>query len=441
MSAPDGWVRGELAAVEAAGLRRTLTELEGPPGPTMSLSGRRVIVLGSNNYLDLAGHPRVVEGAVEAARRYGAGAGASRLVTGANRLQAELEARLAALVGAESALLFSSGYLANVAAIPALVGAGDEVFSDVLNHASIIDGCRLSGARVSVYPHGDLAALEGLLRASRARRRLIASDTLFSMEGDAAPVAGIASLAAAHGAMTLLDESHAVGVLGTGGGGLARSAGDGRPGASSPAWPDSGPVSDRLAGAAQPTLLMGTLSKAIGAGGAARDPDRPTLVMGTLSKALGSAGGFVAGGAALVDLLRHRARGFVFDTAPAPAALGAALAALDVIAAEPDRRVRLLRLTRRLRDRLEEAGLRLLPGPGAIVPLIVGEPGPAMAIARRLREAGVLAPAIRPPSVPAGTSRLRLTVSAGFDEAQVDEAAAAIAAAARAEGLLATLAG
>jgi 8-amino-7-oxononanoate synthase len=345
----------------------------------VTFEGREYLLLASNNYLDLAFHPSVVAGAVAATERYGAGSGSSRLVSGAIELQRRLEQSLAQLVGTEAALLFSSGYLANVSTIAALVGRGDAVFSDALNHASIIDGCRLSGAEVQVYPHRNLDALDSALATIQGRRRLIVSDSVFSMEADSAPVEGLASLAASHSAMLMLDESHAVGVLGAAGGGLARER-------------DTG----------------------------------VDVIMGTLSKALGSAGGFIAGSRQLIEYLRHRARGFIFDTAPTPGSVGAALAALEVIASEPERRSRLLSLTARLRTGLRAGGLSIGDGEAAIVPLLVGEPGPAMQLASRLRDAGVIAPAIRPPSVPPGTSRLRLTVSAGFSEAQVDYAVEAV---------------
>jgi 8-amino-7-oxononanoate synthase len=301
------------------------------------------------------------------------------LVSGAIDLHGRLEERLADLVGSESVLLFSSGYLANVSTIPALCGKVDVVFSDAFNHASIIDGCRLSGAGLHVYPHGDMEALSRALQRTPARRRLIVSDSVFSMEGDSAPVERLADLAAAYEATLMLDESHALGVLGSRGGGLAQQVGV--------------PVD---------------------------------VLMGTLSKAVGSAGGFIAGSHQLIQFLRHKARGFVFDTAPAPATVGAALASLEVMAREPERRARLLGRTGRLRAGLGGAGLRLPGGEAAIVPLFVGEPGPALELAIRLRQAGVIAPAIRPPSVPPGTSRLRLTVSAGFSEEDVDTAVEAI---------------
>jgi 8-amino-7-oxononanoate synthase len=379
----------EMAAIDGSGLRRVLQHIEGPPGPVVVVGDRSYILLGSNNYLDLARHPRVLAGARAALERYGAGAGASRLVSGGTTLHRELEVRLAAWLGAEDSLLFSSGYLANVSTIAALVGRGDTVFSDALNHASIIDGCRLSGAAVEVYPHADLAALEQQLKRARSGRRLLVSDTIFSMEGDTAPLRRLAAMADDHGAMLMLDESHAVGVLGLTGAGAAE--------------------------------LHGVASVA-------------DLRMGTLSKALGSAGGFIAASALLIDYLRHRARGFVFDTAPAPAAVGAALAAVEVVLAEPDRRARLHRQTGRLRAALEAGGLSPLPGESAILPVLVGDPRRAMAISAAARAGGVIAPAIRPPSVPEGGSRLRLTVSPGFDDSLIDRAAEVVLAAAAEAG-------
>jgi 8-amino-7-oxononanoate synthase len=378
------WIDDEMAAIQAGGLERTLLQLSSAPGPLVEHDGRQYLLLGSNNYLDLANHPEVVAAAVAAARRYGAGAGASRLVSGAIDMQARLEDTLASLTGAEGALLFSSGYLANVSTIQALVGRGDQVFSDALNHASIIDGCRLSGAAVTVYPHADLEALGVALSDPGRGRRLVVSDSIFSMDGDSADVAGLVEIAERHDAMLMLDESHALGVLGDGGGGQAVAHG----------------VADRV-------------------------PVR----MGTLSKALGSAGGFIAGPRQLVDWLRHRARGFVFDTAPAPASVGAAIAAVDVASREPERRQRLLALSERLRRGLVAERLTVSPGEAAIVPLLIGDPRRAVEVALEVRKGGVIAPAIRPPSVPVATSRLRLTVSAGFSPDQVDTAVTVIAAA------------
>jgi 8-amino-7-oxononanoate synthase len=380
-SPPTSWVEEELAELDAAGLRRVPPVITGAPGPTVDVDGRTYILLGSNNYLDLAGDPRVRNGAAEAAWRFGGGAGGSRLVSGTLAIHRELEERLAALMGTEDAVLFSSGYMANIATIVALVSRGDEVFSDARNHASLIDGCRLSGATVSVYPHVDMDALGHALRRSRARRRLIVSDSVFSMDADSAPLSELQRLASDHGAMLLLDESHAVGVLGSRGAGLADATG-----------------------------LSGGVD----------------ILMGTISKALGSAGGFIAALAPVCDLLRHRARGYIFDTAPAPAAVGAALGAISAMEAEPWRRTRLLEMTALLRDELSTGGLKVLSGEAAVVPVVLGRADRAVAVASVCRQRGVIAPAIRPPSVPEGTSRLRLTVSAGFDSATIRQAAAVI---------------
>jgi 8-amino-7-oxononanoate synthase len=383
---PLSWVGEELAELDAGGLRRVPPVIAGAAGPTVEVDGRTYVLLGSNNYLDLAGDARVREAAAEAAIRFGGGTGGSRLVSGTLEIHRELEARLADLMGTESAVLFSSGYVANLATIQALAGPGDEVFSDALNHASVIDGCRLSSATVTVYPHADMAALDAALHRSPARRRLIVSDSVFSMDADSAPVAELQRLAQDHGAMLMLDESHAIGVLGDRGAGLAGAVG-----------------------------LAGKID----------------VLMGTTSKALGSAGGFIAASAPVCDLLRHRARGYVFDTAPAPAAAGAALAAIGVMQAEPWRRTRLHEMTGLLRRELDAGGLEALGGDAAVVPVLLGGADRAVDVQSRSRDRGVLVPAIRPPSVAPGSSRLRLTVSAGFDAATVRRAAAAVVASVR----------
>ena len=378
------WADDELARIDGAGLRRVPPIISGPPGPTVEIDGRQFILLGSNNYLDLAGDPRVREGAAEAARRFGGGAAGSRLVSGTMTIHHELEDRLAELMGTEDAVLFSSGYIANLATIPALVGPGDAVFSDALNHASLIDGCRLSGAAITVYPHADTRALSEALVSTTWRRALVVSDSVFSMDADSAPLPDLVQVVRGHGAMLMLDESHSLGVLGPGGGGLAEATGL---------------------------------------------PGQVDIVMGTLSKALGSAGGFIAASATWCELLRHRARGYIFDTAPAPAAVGAALAALAAMRAEPWRQARLHQMTGLLRGRLDAGGLASLPGGAAIVPVPLGEAARCVAVAAACRDQGVIAPAIRPPSVADGGSRLRLTVSAGFDAGLVGRAADAILAA------------
>jgi 8-amino-7-oxononanoate synthase len=286
-----------------------------------------------------------------------------------------LEAALARFKGAEAALLFGSGYHANCGVIPALADREDAVFSDRWNHASLVDGCRLSFGRTVRFPHNDLDALERALRTTAARRKLVAVDAVFSMDGDAAPLAEICDLCDRHGAMLYVDEAHATGVLGPGGRGLAASLG----------------VSDRV-----------------------------DALMGTLGKALGSFGAFVAGSAALREWLVSRARTFVFTTALPPAACGAALAALEVVAAEPERRARLARLSQRMKDGLARLGFPLPHVVAPIFPVVLGDERTAVEASSRLRARGFFVRAIRPPTVPVGTSRLRVTLTAGHDDAQVD---------------------
>jgi 8-amino-7-oxononanoate synthase len=381
----------ELAALEDAGLRRRLRALSSGSDAEVVLDGRRVLLLSSNNYLGLACHPALRRAASEAVERWGCGTGASRLIAGHLDLHAAVEAKLAAFKGTEAALLFPSGYQANVGTLTALVGRGDHVYSDALNHASIIDGCRLSRATVHVYAHRDARGLEAELAATPpGGRRLIVTDSVFSMDGDRAPVAALAALAEHYHSWLMLDEAHATGVLGAGGAGLAEEA-------------------DLTA--------------------------RVTVHMGTLGKALGGAGAYVAGSRALIDLLVNRARSFVYTTGLAPAAVAAAGAALDVLAAEPERRAALVRNATRLRDGLRALGLDAR-GDTHIVPLVVGDNRRALALAGALLERGVLAQAIRPPTVPPGTARIRLTPMATHTGADIDRALAAAAGAARAAGIL-----
>lgn len=381
--AASGWtaaLEAELAGLERRALRRAILTPASGRGARIRIDGRDLVNFTSNDYLGLARDPRVAGAAADAARDHGASVSASRLLCGSTPLHDRLERRLAALKGREAALLYSSGYLANLGVLTALARPGDAIFSDALNHASIIDGCRLSGARTTVYRHGDADHLAALLAASRADRRLIVSETVFSMDGDVAPLAALAALARRHDAVLVLDEAHATGVLGPGGeGALARDG---------------------------------------------IDP-RGIVVVGTLSKALASAGGFVAADAAVVDYLVNRSRPFIFNTAPTPASVGAALAALDVVAAEPERRERLHALAARLRDGLVAAGHPPSRSETPIVPLLLGDAETALAAERRLREAGALARAIRPPTVPEGTARIRFNLMAIHDEADVDRALAA----------------
>lgn len=373
----------ELAARAEAGLRRRLREVEGAQDARVTVEGRSLISLCSNNYLGLANHPALVEAAVQAAREYGVGAGASRLVSGSMRLHHCLEEKLADFKGTARALLFNSGYHANIGTIQALVGKEDAVFSDTLNHASLIDGCRLSRAALHVYAHRDVGDLESMLRRSSARRKLIVTDSIFSMDGTEAPIADICDLAERYGAMVMADEAHAAGVVGRRGAGLVEVLG--------------------LAG-------------------------RVDVQMGTLGKAFGCVGAYVAGSEALVEYLLNAARTFVYTTALPPPVVAAALAALDIVEREPERRQTALRNAERLRVGLRALHYEVPPGGAAIVPVLLGEAGLAMRVSEALLARGVLALGIRPPTVPPGTARIRATVMATHEEADVDEALAAFAA-------------
>lgn len=361
----------ELAALEDRGLRRSLRPVDGPQGGTVRIGEREVLCLCSNNYLGLASHPALIEAAAETMRTLGIGAGASRLVSGSMRIHHDLEERLAAFKGTEAALLFPTGYHANLGTIAALVGRGDVVFSDELNHASIVDGCRLSRARIEVYRHLDLEDLERRLQSAPERRRLIVTDALFSMDGDVAPLEHICELAERYGAMVMVDEAHSAGVFGPRGAGLAAQHG----------------LTDRI-----------------------------TVHMGTLGKAFGSAGAYVAGSRALIDLLINRARTVVFTTALPVPVVAAAAAALTLIERGDHLRRRVLANARYLREALSEAGFRLLPGDSQILPVIVGAAPETMALSSALLDEGVLAQGIRPPTVPEGTSRIRVTVMATHTE-------------------------
>jgi 8-amino-7-oxononanoate synthase len=384
----DSFLGDELAAREAAGLRRRLRAVEGRQAARVAIDGRSLISLCSNNYLGLADHPALIEAAVAAARELGVGAGASRLVSGSMRLHHRLEERLAAFKGTRRALLFNSGYHANLGTIQALVGKEDAVFSDALNHASLIDGCRLSRAALHVYPHRDAGALAALLGRVTARRKLIVTDSVFSMDGDTAPLAEICALAERHGAMVMVDEAHATGVLGRKGAGLVEALG-----------------------------LQG----------------RVDVQMGTLGKALGGFGAYVAGSETLIEYLLNCARTFVYTTALPPPVVAAALAALDVVEREPERRAAALANAARLRSGLHRLGYEVPAGEAAIVPVLLGDAALTMRVSDALLLRGVLALGIRPPTVPAGTARIRTTVMATHTQADVDAALDAFAAV-KAEG-------
>jgi 8-amino-7-oxononanoate synthase len=379
-----------LQELHDRGLHRRLRLVEGPQGPRVTLGEREVLLLCSNNYLGLADHPRVREAAATAAIEWGAGAGASRLISGNMEPHRALEAQLAAFKGYEAALVFGSGYLANTGTIAALAGAGEVVFSDELNHASIVDGCRLSRARTFVYRHGDLDHLAWGLGEAGERAALIVSDGVFSMDGDVAPLTGLQELARRHGARLMVDEAHATGAVGPGGRGSVAAAG-----------------------------LSGEVD----------------VVVGTLGKALGSYGAYVCAGAETVDYLLNRARPFVFSTALPPTSVAAAGAALEILEAEPERVERLQANAAALRTGLAAEGLATGSHPTQIVPIVVGEAEPTMELCERLLERGVFAQGIRPPTVPEGSSRLRFTVMSTHGTEELREAARSTAAAARELGL------
>jgi 8-amino-7-oxononanoate synthase/dethiobiotin synthase len=376
------WISDELAAWEAAGLLRHPRVVDTASAPEVSIDGRSVVLLCTNNYLGLADDVRVREAAATAARTWGAGTGASRLVSGTSRVHHNLEAELALFEGAEEAVLFSSGYLANIGAITTLAGPGDVVFSDELNHASIVDACRLSKASIVVYPHKDVDALAGLLAKTPARRRIVVTDTVFSMDGDLAPLGDLVALCEDHDAILVVDEAHATGVLGTNG-----------------------------AGAVEELGLQG----------------RVPVVVGTLSKSLGSAGGYVATTKGIATLMRNRARSHVFDTAPPAAVMAAASEALRIVGAEPWRRERVRALATDLATELRTLGFDAGHPAAAVVPVLVGDAREAVALSTRLLEAGVFCPAIRPPSVAEGTSRLRVTVMATHTDDHIARALDAFA--------------
>jgi 8-amino-7-oxononanoate synthase len=382
----------ELAALEARSLRRRLKRVdEVLPGGKVRVAGDVLLNLSSNDYLGLSRDPRLIEAAQAAAARWGAGAGASRLVVGHLALHEAVEAKLADFKGTDAAVIFPTGYMANVGTIAALVGPGDVIFSDRLNHASIYDGIKLSGAVLQRFPHRDLNRLEQLLReGGAARRRLIVTDSVFSVDGDLAPLADLVALKARYGAWLMVDEAHATGVLGAKGGGLAEAL------------------------------------------GLTREVD---IHMGTFSKALGSQGGFVAGDRRLVDYLHNRARSFIYSTALAPPVLGAIHQALDIVAQEPERRLFLLGESEVFRRSLLAVGLDILGSETQIVPVLVGANARTLEFAARLMDQGLMAVALRPPTVPPGRARVRFSLSAAHAEDDLARAREIIVATARAMGL------
>jgi len=375
-------IQEALDELEASGLLRKPLRISGPQGPEVLIDGKQVLCLCSNNYLGLANHPAIAAAATDSVRRDGVGAAASRLITGTMDAHQEAEHAFADFIGAPAAALFSTGYAANVGTIQALVGPGDVVFSDALNHASLIDGCRLSRAEIQVYAHRSPGDLESLLEKHRgkARRALVVTDSLFSMDGVAAPLPEIAKLADAFDAGLLVDEAHALGVLGPNGRGLAAATGV-----------------------------------------------KPDLVIGTLGKSFGVAGAFVAASAPTVALLRNRARSFVYSTAPPPMLARAAIAALELVRDAEDARRALLDHAATLRAGLRDLGFDVPDGESQILPVLIGENDRTMRLSAELLDRGVFVQGIRPPTVAQGTARLRLTPMATHRPEQIARAISAFA--------------
>lgn len=369
----------ELAALEAQALRRRLTPLdEVLPGGKVRVGGQVLLNLSSNDYLGLSQDSRLIIAAQAAAERWGVGSGASRLVTGHLALHEAVEAKLAEFKGTEATVIFSTGYMTNLGVISALVGPGDLVFCDRLNHASIYDGIRLAGAELQRFPHRDLDRLEKFLKeASVGKTRLIITDSVFSVDGDLAPLQELVDLKERYGALLMIDEAHATGVLGTRGAGLAE------------------------------VLDLTT---------------RIDVHMGTFSKALGSLGGYAAGDRRLIDYLHNKARAFIYSTALPPPVLGAIDKALDIVVAHPERRHYLLDQAAIFRHVLTEAGFDTLESETQIIPVLVGENARTLDFAARLREEGLMTVALRPPTVPPGKARVRLSLSAAHSSKDLAQA-------------------
>jgi len=368
-----------LDAIKERDLFRRLRYLQGAQTPRVQLEGKEAILLSSNNYLGLAEHPALREAAIRALERYGCGAGASRSVSGTTELHRELEERIARFKGSEAALILSTGYMANIGLLTTLVGTGDLIVSDELNHASIVDGCRLSRAETWVYRHRAMDHLEALLKRSTHHRRLIVTDGIFSTEGAIAPLPEIRQLADRYGALVMVDDAHATGVLGR----------EGR-------------------GTGEHFDMMGKIE----------------IQMGTLGKALGGFGAYVAGTQDLIDYLINCCRPFIYTTAIPPAVAAMALAALEIVEKEPQRRARLWENTAYFRSGLQNLGFDLGRSETPICPVFIGDNALTMEADRRLMARGVFAQGIRPPSVPAQGARLRTTLMATHTSEDLDYALA-----------------
>ncbi|MBF2021983.1 MAG: 8-amino-7-oxononanoate synthase [Hydrococcus sp. C42_A2020_068] len=373
-SNPYDWIKESLEIIHRADWYRSVKKIYGRPGTIVNLEGRSLINFASNDYLGLAGDERLIQASIEAIKELGTGSTGSRLLSGHRELHEKLESAIASLKQTEDALVFSSGYLANIGTIPALVGRRDVIFSDQYNHSSLKNGAKLSGAKVIDYSHCNLSDLETKLQQYRQqyRRCLIVSDSVFSMDGDLCPLPQLLSLAEAFDCMVLIDEAHATGVMGKTGAGCVEH--------------------------------FGCTGKEL-------------IQIGTLSKALGSLGGYVAGSATLIDFLRNRAPSWIYTTGLSPADTAAALAAIEIVQTDRDRRQQLWRNVNFLKQQL--AGLNLLPSESPIICLGLATPAEALTLTKQLKERGIFAPAIRPPTVP--TSRIRFSVMATHEPNQIQQ--------------------
>ncbi len=374
----------DLAQRRNQHLYRSRRVLEGPQGAQIKINGENLLNFCSNDYLGLANHPQIIQAFKKAADTYGVGSGASHLVNGHNCCHHALEEALAEFTGRERALLFSTGYMANLGVVSALVGRGDAVFEDRLNHASLLDAGRLSRARFQRYAHADMADLHTKLESSRGHRKLIISDGVFSMDGDLAPVEKMAQQASDSGAWLMIDDAHGLGCIGEGG---------------------RGTLSQLALSCAEVPVLVGTLGKAFGTGGA-----------------------FVAGSEILIETLIQKARTYIYTTAMPPALAAATLASLKLVETEHWRREKLAALISRFRTGMAALPLQLMSSTTAIQPVLIGDSEKTLKISEQLLQAGILVTAIRPPTVPKGTARLRVTLSAAHSESQVDQLLAAFAA-------------
>jgi len=360
------YISDELKTIKKSGLYRELNSVEGSQGTHLEIKGKTYLSFCSNNYLGLANNPLVIKAVKDAVGKYGWGAGASRLVSGNMRLHEVLEGEISKFKGKEASIVFPTGYMANIGTISSLVSKGDLVICDKLNHASIIDGCRLSGAGFRVYPHCDMKKLENILKkATKYSRKLIVTDTVFSMDGDIAPLPDIVRIAHKYNAMVMADEAHGTGVFGENGRGVVEHF---------------------------------NLSKKV------------SIVMGTLSKAVGSLGGYVSGDADLINFLRNKARPFMYTTALPPAVCAASIAGIKLIRKNPSLRKSLWNNVRYLKKELDLLNFNLIPSESPIIPILIGDAKKAVDMSKLLYKKGILIPAIRPPTVPTRSSRLRMTV-------------------------------